>query len=433
LKLIIHRGTKEIGGSGVELCSDKTRIIIDMGMPLVNSQNERFDSGALQGKSIPELKDSRILPNIQGLYTGEQKTIDAILLSHSHQDHYGLLKYINPEIPIYMTEGALALINASDLFIPTKANLQKPIIFEKRKSFTIGDFTITPRLVDHSAFDAVAFLIECEGKKIFYSGDFRGSGRKRKLFEYMIYHPIKDIDYLLLEGSMLGRGEGLYPDEKSVERKLECMFKNKQNIAFVFCSSQNIDRVVSIYRAAKRTGQIVVMDLYTAYILKSLREISNRLPQYFWKDVRVIYFKYHAKTLADNGLLGFLFKCNKNKIEKADVNHDRKKIVMITRDNYDFRDLLTHIDDFTSAQAIYSMWEGSLKDSDLVERLSKKGMRLDCVHTSGHATEDDLKKLVKSFEPKFLIPIHTFHPHRYPSLFPGVPVQLLKDGEELNF
>lgn len=158
MKLIIHRGTKEIGGSCVELCSDKTRIIIDLGMPLVNSQNERFDKGVLQGKSIPDLIASQILPNILGLYAGEQKAIDAVLLSHSHQDHYGLLQYINREIPVCVSEGAQALINASDLFIPTKANLLNVMIFEKRTFFTIGDFTIVPRLVDHSAFDAVAFL-----------------------------------------------------------------------------------------------------------------------------------------------------------------------------------------------------------------------------------------------------------------------------------
>jgi len=113
--------------------------------------------------------------------------------------------------------------------------------------FIIDDLVITPQLVDHSGFDAAAFLIEGRGKKILYSGDFRGHGRKRILFESMIHHPVKDIDYLLLEGSMLGRGEGQYKDEEAVEVKMASMFKNKNNIAFVFCSSQNIDRLVSIY------------------------------------------------------------------------------------------------------------------------------------------------------------------------------------------
>ena len=36
MNLIIHRGTKEIGGSCVELLTAKTRILIDFGMPLVD-------------------------------------------------------------------------------------------------------------------------------------------------------------------------------------------------------------------------------------------------------------------------------------------------------------------------------------------------------------------------------------------------------------
>jgi ribonuclease J len=137
-------------------------------MPLVTIQNEPFGSNLLAGKSIPELIDSHILPKVTGLYDEGKTGIDAILLSHSHQDHYGLLQYNNPAIPVYLTSGAQALINASDLFIPIKANLRNAKVFEKRKSFTVGDFTITPRLVDHSAVDAVAFLIQGEDKRIFF-------------------------------------------------------------------------------------------------------------------------------------------------------------------------------------------------------------------------------------------------------------------------
>jgi ribonuclease J len=49
------------------------------------------------------------------------------------------------------------------------------------------------------------------------------------------------------------------------------------------------------------------------------------------------------------------------------------------------------------------------------------------VHTSGHATVDDLKKFVRAIKPKTLVPIHTFNPEKYSDLFSNV--RMLKDGE----
>lgn len=62
-----------------------------------------------------------------------------------------------------------------------------------------------PYLVDHSAVDAYAFLIEAEGKRLFYSGDIRSHGRKGILFDDLIQRPVRDIDVLFLEGTMMRR------------------------------------------------------------------------------------------------------------------------------------------------------------------------------------------------------------------------------------
>jgi ribonuclease J len=45
MKLTIHRGTHEIGGSCVELCSTsgKARIVVEVGMPLVNAEGSSFE------------------------------------------------------------------------------------------------------------------------------------------------------------------------------------------------------------------------------------------------------------------------------------------------------------------------------------------------------------------------------------------------------
>ena len=49
VQLIVHRGTREIGGNCVEVRTDSTRIILDVGMPLVDVNGESFDAASLQG------------------------------------------------------------------------------------------------------------------------------------------------------------------------------------------------------------------------------------------------------------------------------------------------------------------------------------------------------------------------------------------------
>jgi ribonuclease J len=136
--------------------------------------------------------------------------------------------------------------------------------FKAWQPFTIGAFTITPYLVDYSAVDAYAFLIEAEGKRLFYSGDLRSHGRKGKLFENLVTHPIHDIDVLFLEGTMLHRSNDLFPDETAVENTIFQTIREQKNISFLLSSSQNIDRIVSAYRACKRAHKLLVIDIYTA-------------------------------------------------------------------------------------------------------------------------------------------------------------------------
>ena len=62
----IHRGTNEIGGSCVEVKTDTTRLLIDLGMPIVSSTGQEFDNSILKNKSIPDLVNEKILPDIEG-------------------------------------------------------------------------------------------------------------------------------------------------------------------------------------------------------------------------------------------------------------------------------------------------------------------------------------------------------------------------------
>ncbi len=82
-----------------------------------------------------ELKSLKIIPDIKGLYKDEPKGIDAILISHSHLDHYGFLQYVNPEIPIYLSQGTDILIDVSNIFVPIKVGKLNTRAFLRKSGF----------------------------------------------------------------------------------------------------------------------------------------------------------------------------------------------------------------------------------------------------------------------------------------------------------
>ena len=103
---------------------------------------------------------------------------------------------------------------------------------------------------------------------------------------------------------------------------------------------------------------------------------------------------------------------------------------MIAKYNFAFKRLIGYLGDLTGALGVYSMWEGYLEQSDFRKPLQRQGIEFEIIHTSGHAPERDLERLVKAFNPKCVVPIHTFHPQEYESLFPDANVHPLNDGEE---
>lgn len=431
MRLIIHRGTHEIGGSCVEICSDSgdTRIVIDLGMPLVTPDGSPFEWRRYNNLSPEQLTDKRVLPPIAGLYAHQKPSVAAVLLSHAHQDHFGFLRFVHPGIPLYLSPGTLSLVEVSNIFLGTEVNLDQVLTFDMWEPFQIGDFTITPYLMDHSAPDAAAFLVQADGQKLFYTGDFRGHGRKGMLLERLIADPITDVDCLVMEGSMLGMSEGPYRDEAAVEKALHDIIADQGSYTFIFCSSQNLDRLVSVYRAVKRVGATLVIDLYTAFVLDKLRSISTRIPQFDWDRIRVLYSYSHAQKLAayDKELL---YKYRRTKIGFEEIKANPKDTVLLCKDNSYFRVMLRHLGDLINTKAIYSMWHGYLMRSNLARVLESHGIGMIEIHTSGHAYREALQRLSQALKPKYVVPIHTFHPEYYSELFENV-IQL-SDGEELH-
>lgn len=405
MKIRIHRGATQIGGTCIELAQDGVRIALDLGLPL--------DGDA---------EDPSLLPPIAG------DGLAAVIISHPHIDHYGLLHHLPEQVPVAMGDAARRIVQTAAPFTgQALPNLDGPVLRD-REMMEIGPFRITPFLVDHSAFDAYALLIEAGGRRVFYSGDFRGHGRKATLFKRIVAQPPKGIDVLLMEGSSLSRlnEDEHFPSEQELEDDLVGRLLDKDGLVMVHTSAQNIDRLVTLYRVAKKTGRTLVIDLYSAAILEATGHPS--IPQSDWPKVALYVPEAQRRQIKQHGWFELLKAHSGHRIYKEGIRALAPKAMMLYRPLL-MRDL-DHADCLTGARFIYGQWRGYLDQGSYASTqqwLKRHDIDLEYLHTSGHASPADLKDFAQALAPKTLVPIHTFAPERYPKLFSNVTQRA--DGE----
>lgn len=437
MNLTIHRGAREIGGTCVELCAGSSRIILDVGMPLMNPDGSEFDIGDYKGKSGPDLVEAGVLPPVDGLYEWQTPGVDAVLLSHAHQDHYGLVNHVHPDIPVYLGEGAKKTIEISSIFTPTKTTLHKPVVFAWPGEFTIGDFRVTPHLVDHSSFGSFAFEIEAEGKRVFYTGDFRGHGYiSDKTLDIIKAKCSPGCDVLLMEGTMLSREDEKVQTEQELAEEATALCRATPGAVLVCQSGQNVSRAVSFYKAARASGREFVLDFYTAHVLTELGHCTGggslpypeKLP-----GIRVWYPYNLTRLMKKTGHASIPDRyAGKWKMSKPEMAEKLDRILLFVRPS--MHGDLEHIQGVAGSALIYSQWEGYLEKDNtrrLLNTCKSLGISIQSLHTSGHADLATLKRLVEMLQPKRIIPIHTLEPEKYAQCF-GDIAQSVAQGQRVE-
>jgi len=376
MEINILRGQNQIGGSIIEISSKNTKIILDIG-------------SNLDDKEI-------IVPEIEGLFKGKAK-YDGILISHYHGDHIGLVTKILPEIPIYMGEKSYEIYKVSNEYMG-KEYLKEPKTFKPEEEFHIGDIKITPYLCDHSAFDSYMFLLDCEGKKILYTGDFRSNGRKS--FEPLL-RKLPKVDVLITEGTNLSNNKigKINLTEKGLEKKGIEILEGNDRPVFVLMAATNIDRIVTFYKIANATKRLFILDTYAGLITDTIGgNIPN--PRTF-SNVRMFLTNQNKYEILEN--------YQKNKIGRKGIVNSNF-MICVGNSMKQYLENYPEGFSFEGCTLFYSMWEGYKKEKntkEFLEFMEEKGVKIISLHTSGHAEEKDFDKLIKKVEPKIIIPVHT--------------------------
>ena len=309
----------------------------------------------------------------------------------------GLATRILPSIPIYMGEKSYQIYKVSNEYMG-KEYLKEPKTFKAEEEFHIGDIKITPYLCDHSAFDSYMFLLDCEGKKILYTGDFRSNGRQS--FEPLL-RKLPKVDVLITEGTNLSNNKigKINLTEKGLEKKGIEILEGNDRPVFVLMAATNIDRIVTFYKIANATKRLFLLDTYAGLITDTVGgNIPN--PRTF-SNVRIFLTNQNKYKILEN--------YSKNKIgRKGIVNSNFMMCVRPSMKKY----LENYPEGFSfeGCTMFYSMWEGYKKEKNMkefLEFMEEKGVKIISLHTSGHADEKDFDKLIKKVEPEIIIPVHT--------------------------
>lgn len=396
MKITIRRGTHQIGGIITEIQSSSgTKIAIDI------------------GENLPSI-DGNLEANIEidGLTSGKP-SFEAVFITHYHGDHIGLFNKIYPEIPIYIGEVSkeiykilqTRLLKAG---IGSEEDLRRINDFKTYKiseKIVVDDILVTPIEVDHSAFNANMYLIECDGKRVLHTGDFRTHGQRGKSVLKALEKYVGKVDCLICEGTTLSRLKEKVMTENELQYKAEQIFKDNKNI-FVLCSSTNIDRIAALHKAAIKANRYFVCDKYQKEVLMYIDSIS-----------RSELYKFKRKVLSYGN----------NIIQKM----KDKGFVMLVRDNYISKEAMKQ---FPNSKFVYSQWEGYLNEKFSEYKKLQEFVPKDYIylHTSGHADYEAIKSVCEIVKAKVIVPIHTEKPEVFEQMdLTESYIKLLKDNEEL--
>lgn len=386
MKVTIHRGTHQIGGTITEIQSKEARIFIDMGEELPDNNSE-INSIEIKG------------------VTTIDSDCDGVFFTHYHGDHIGMYSKINKSIPLFLGEAAKEIYltlqkRIKSSYLDQISNMRT---FSALDKIVIKDITITPLLVDHSGYDSYMFIIESNGKRILHTGDFRNHGFKGKgLFKTLRVYA-KNIDLLIIEGTTLSRNNQVHLTESELELKAKEIIKQKKYV-FILCSSTNIDRIAAFYHA-NEYGRYFICDNYQKKILDIVNKYGSKHTTLYKFD------KVH--TYGDN-LIPKLMS---------------RGFCMLVRSNPQFDQIIKKFDKEDSI-IVYSLWQGYLTKNDNNFKEFLKDRNVVQLHTSGHADSKTIKRVIEIVNPMIgVIPIHSDSPNLLNNLGLSNNVILLEDGE----
>ncbi len=384
--ITVYDGSNTIGGSKIYVEDKGKGVFLDFGknfskykqyyQEFLKDRSIRGVHDLIQLDLIPKLNIYRtdLIPSDVDLSKYPSLNIEAILLTHSHQDHYGNIGLLKENYPVIASAVTLGLLKgmldtsimnigidlvyfskkvpsndderilkassedyfARDLictedyqssleeFLNQKAKSRKTIeggSLSKIDSISLS-FEIESYGVDHSIYGSTAFILNSD-VSIAYTGDFRLHGKNSKNSEEFI-KKAKKSRVLIIEGTRVGKEDIFFDSETIVkENCVKAVKFSNEKLVIADFTSRNIERMELFAEIALATDRTLVITAKDAYLLYALKQVdgNDRIKNFsIYDELKGTKSYWESNVLRTDGTLKF--------VDPLDIRKDPHMYIM---------------------------------------------------------------------------------------------------------
>ena len=326
-------------------------------------------------------------------------TVEALVLTHGHEDHIGATPYLLRErgdIPLVGSELTLALLGSKLREHRLRETVHHVVKEGDRISF--GPFELEFVAVNHSIPDALAVAIRTPAGMVLHTGDFKMDqlpldGRITDLRAFARLGE-EGVD-LFLTDSTNAETPGFTPTEKAITPVIDQVFRESQQRIIVACFASHVHRVQQVLDAAYAHERQV------AFVGRSMVRNMG-----IAKDLG--YLTIPPGVIVDAKELAHLPPQHQVLVSTGSQGEPMSALSRIAQRNHN----IVHIEEGDTVLLASSLIPGNENAVyRVINGLARWGARVvhkgnAMVHVSGHASAGELLYCYNIVKPRNVLPVH---------------------------